>query len=124
MRESPALCGGGAEGTHEKGESIFHGNRGVGLARIPPMFIQPPTQVAHMANDNDVGHECPTYDTAGETPPRVPPLTPPQPSPTGGGGRTAELQAFVPASTPETPPIYIHLSAQGVCKSPTTRRNP
>ena len=43
-----------------------------------------------MANDNDVGHECPTYDTAGETPPRVPPLTPPQPSPTGGGGRTVE----------------------------------
>jgi len=43
-----------------------------------------------MANDNDVGHECPTYDTAGETPPRVPLLTPPQPSPTGGGGRTVE----------------------------------
>ena len=181
-----------------------------------------------MANDNDVGHECPTYDTAGETPPRVPLLTPPQPSPTGGGGRTVEdwitvvvsryrylrntqrlfprkdslprgggsgwgqqtnqrsflnthakhqeteiheptigyrrnaiyplpspppgptqnavafcvgtrplraspcgggsssarTSTFMPASAPETPPIYIHLSAQSVCKSPTTRRNP
>ena len=51
-----------------------------------------------MANDNDVGHECPTYDTAGETPPRVPLLTPPQPSPTGGGGRTVEDWITVVAS--------------------------
>ena len=108
----------------KKAKAFFMGTGGVGLARIPPMSIQPPTQASHMADKTNVRHECPIYDTAGETPPRVPPLTPPQPSPTGGGGRTAELQAFVPASTPETPPIYIHLSAQGVCKSPTTRRNP
>ena len=27
----PSPCGGGAEGTHEKGESLFHGNRGGGV---------------------------------------------------------------------------------------------
>ena len=35
----------------------------------------------------------------------------------GGGSKQ-------PALLPSALPIYIHLSAQGVCKSPTTRRNP
>ena len=45
-------------------------------------------------------------------------------SPCGGGSSSARTSTFMPASAPETPPIYIHLSAQSVCKSPTTRRNP
>ena len=78
---------------------------GVAISRLLPMLLQPPTQAGHMANDNDVGHECSTYDTAGEIPPRVPPLTPPQPSPTGGGGRTAELRYLFPHLLPEPCPF-------------------
>ena len=53
--------------------------------------------------------------------PGVPPATPPRPSPTGGGGRTAGFCTFVPVIVSlvvgQAPPcVYIHDSGEGVCK--------
>ena len=48
----------------------------------------------------------------------APPVTPPRPSPTGGGG----ISAVFVASAREAPyVIYIHLSAQCVCKCESAR---
>ena len=59
-----------------------------------------------MADIKNVGHECPTYDTAGETLTSVPPATPPQPSPTGGGSLSvgeSPAGAKASATTNNTP---------------------
>ncbi len=144
----PSPCGGGAEGTHEKGESLFHGNRGGGVRphttdaetsfELPPPSQGAPAPAAgegwgggselttitdtdsstdvdrpFMADIENVGHECPTYDTADETLTSVPPVTPPQlsrttrelsQSPTGGGSLTVEESASAETSSSLPPP--------------------
>ena len=59
-----------------------------------------------MTDIENVGHECPIYGMTHETPSSVPPVTPPQPSPTGGGslsvekGTSAEAAATLPPPQP------------------------
>ena len=66
-----------------------------------------------MADIENVGHRCPTYDTADETLTSVPPVTPPQlsrttrelsQSPTGGGSLTVEESASAETSSSLPPP--------------------
>ena len=66
-----------------------------------------------MADIENVGHRCPTYDTANETLTSVPPVTPPQlsrttrelsQSPTGGGSLTVEESASAETSSSLPPP--------------------
>ena len=59
-----------------------------GKAELPP----PPQNAGRpfMADIENVGHECPTYDTAGETLTSVPPVTPPHPSPAADAGASCE----------------------------------
>ena len=57
-----------------------------------------------MADIENVGHKCPTYDTADETLTSVPRVTPPQPSPTGGGSLSVEAGASGSSNSDSEPP--------------------
>ena len=57
-----------------------------------------------MADIENVGHKCPTYDTGGETLTSVPRVTPPQPSPTGGGSLSVEAGASGSSNSDSEPP--------------------
>ena len=83
---------------------------GGGSASIPGTTAETPTSVGRpfMADNKNVGHKCPTYDTVADTrqtaanPPTEPP-PPPQRSAAGegwGGG-----SANIPGTTSQTPPI-------------------
>ena len=117
----PSPCGGGAEGTHEKGESLFHGNRGGGVRphtadAEASSELPPPSHICSRSERKERGEgskrvsvtevETTPHKTSTETTPSVPPVTPPQPSPTGGGslsveeGTSAEAAATLPPPQP------------------------
>ena len=90
----PSPCGGGDGGGVRPHTADVHSSTDVGRP--------------FMADIENVGHKCPTYDTADETLTSVPRVTPPQPSPTGGGSLSVEEGASgSPNSDGEPPAITI-----------------
>ena len=132
----PSPCGGGAEGTHEKGESLFHGNRGGGVRphtadAEASSELPPPSHICSRSERKERGEgnkrvsvtevETTPHKTSTETTPSVPPVTPPQPSPAAdasasceGGGYTATESA-----TANEPPAIIADDTPTAAQSPT-----